>query len=92
MNTTKKYQNTKDKIKSCSKFPVSDLRGHSRVEGQGLLVYLDRASMVPDAVLRRHYQWSGSHYGHKVPTAHSAGAHLGVVSVSVPGVVGGLGG
>ena len=51
-------------------------------------MYLDRASMVPDAVLRRHYQWSASHCGHKVPTAHSAGAHLGVVSVSVPGVLG----
>ena len=107
MNTTKKYQNTKDNwIKSCSKFPVSDLRWHPRVEGQGLLMYLDRASMVPDAILRRHhhtgsfYVWSESingqtqpsHCGHKVPTADSAGAHLGVVSVSVSGMLGSIGG
>ena len=58
MNTTKRYQNTKGRqlLKSCWNVWASDLGWHARVEGQGLLVYLDRAAVV-SAVLRR-----GAHY------------------------------
>ena len=61
---TKKYQNTNGikLIKSCSNFPVSDLRGHPRVQGQWLLVNLDSASVMSDAVLRSTLSLSWSHY------------------------------
>ena len=62
--STKKYQNTNGikLIKSCSNFPVSDLWWHPRVQGQWLLVNLDSASVMSDAVLRSTGSLSWSHY------------------------------